>query len=221
MGSIDPDHGPGDSIPPVRPIGSIHGLHMLSPFGRRPRQSWSRAIIAMGCTLWPSRGTDRLRRRCDPSFRLRSTHGQILATIAIILTPGNVPGGHTIPPGGNTGASLINAIQCLTGVQHATSDEAGFAVFEFKRIKVDESSWFNFLKRDKWWDLEGRDDKLGVRWSVDDPKVWAEFSPCLELANRMLNALVDHEHDWVVSTTGATCVMIHLPPMLAFSCHEM
>ncbi|RWA03082.1 hypothetical protein EKO27_g12023 [Xylaria grammica] len=92
---------------------------------------------------------------------------------------------------------VADAIRRLTGAQNVASDEAGFGVFELERIKVDESQWLSFFQRDRWWDLEVEDPEPGVRWSVDDPKVWAELSICLELANRMMKAMVNDKHDWL------------------------
>ncbi|KAI1748475.1 hypothetical protein F4782DRAFT_534448 [Xylaria castorea] len=97
-------------------------------------------------------------------------------------------------------SSVIDAIHRLTGVGYTTNDDALMAVYHFEKIKVDESKWFKFFRRSRWWDPDpeaGHDSALGLQWSVDDPKVWAQFSVILELANRMLNALVDDEHDWL------------------------
>ncbi|KAI0451377.1 hypothetical protein F5B21DRAFT_384827 [Xylaria acuta] len=95
-------------------------------------------------------------------------------------------------------SSVIGAVRRQTGVTYATNDEALMAVYRLERIKVDESKWFRFFRKSRWWDPEtGHDRALGLRWSVDDPKVWAQLSLILELANRMLNALIDDEHDWL------------------------
>ncbi|KAI0551213.1 hypothetical protein F4679DRAFT_593659 [Xylaria curta] len=94
--------------------------------------------------------------------------------------------------------SVIAAIHRLTGVDYDTSDEALTAVYNFERIKVDDSKWFRFFRKSRWWDPDSGDEPaLGLRWSVDDPKVWAQMRIILELANRMLNALVDDEHNWL------------------------
>ncbi|KAI0467656.1 hypothetical protein F4859DRAFT_229333 [Xylaria cf. heliscus] len=108
-------------------------------------------------------------------------------------------GGHSrVSNNRNDRSSVINDVRRLTGITYATNDEALLAVYRFERIKVDEPKWFRFFRRSRWWDPEQGDDPiLGLRWSVDDPRVWAQLSIILELANRMLNALVDDEHDWL------------------------
>ncbi|KAI0188653.1 hypothetical protein EV127DRAFT_512895 [Xylaria flabelliformis] len=108
-------------------------------------------------------------------------------------------GGHSrVRDDKNDPSSVIAAIHRLTGVSYATNDEALMAVYQFERIKVDESKWFKFFRKSRWWDPEqGDEPALGLRWSVDDPKVWEPLSIIIELANRMLNSLVNDEHDWL------------------------
>lgn len=108
-------------------------------------------------------------------------------------------GGHNRVGDKDDPSSVINPISRLTGVTYATNDEALMGVFHSERIKVDEPKWFRFFRKSRWWDPEKRHDSaLGLQWSVDDPKVWAQLSIVLELANRILSALVDDEHDWYV-----------------------
>ncbi|RYC63119.1 hypothetical protein CHU98_g3075 [Xylaria longipes] len=110
-----------------------------------------------------------------------------------------VLGGHSkVSDDSDDPSSVIGDTHRLTGVRYATNDEALMAVYHSERIKVDEPKWFRFFRKSRWWDPEdGHDRALGLRWSVDDPKVWAQLSVILELANRMLNALVDDEHPWL------------------------
>ncbi|TRX95159.1 hypothetical protein FHL15_003851 [Xylaria flabelliformis] len=65
-------------------------------------------------------------------------------------------------------------------------------VYEKERIKVDEDSWFPFFKKDRWFSSPGSEPY--DPWSVDDPEVWGELRIALELANRILNALIKDKH---------------------------
>ncbi|KAI8626591.1 hypothetical protein F5Y19DRAFT_446254 [Xylariaceae sp. FL1651] len=94
-------------------------------------------------------------------------------------------------------SSLANKIKRLTRSHHDSRQQVISAVYDFERIKVNEGGWLNFLKRDNWYNLDARDPKLGLEWSVDDPKVWTELSVCLELVDRILKALVNDKHVWL------------------------
>ncbi|KAI1737622.1 hypothetical protein F4680DRAFT_210003 [Xylaria scruposa] len=65
-------------------------------------------------------------------------------------------------------------------------------VYDEQRIQVDEDSWFPFFKKDNWFSSPG--DEPYDPWSVDDPEVWGELRIALELANRILNALIKDKH---------------------------
>ncbi|KAI3319537.1 hypothetical protein HD806DRAFT_539231 [Xylariaceae sp. AK1471] len=115
-----------------------------------------------------------------------------------------VPGGHaanekiTIPQRDRADPfSLTNTIQRLTGMEYNTRDEVLFALYESQRIKVNEDEWLRFFRKDRWWNLAGSHPNPGLQWSVDDPRVWTELSICLELANRILMALINDQHDWL------------------------
>ncbi|KAI1128987.1 hypothetical protein F5Y10DRAFT_239279 [Nemania abortiva] len=111
---------------------------------------------------------------------------------------GNVSSNLVTPPGSQDPTSIMNRIQLPTGVKYSSDDEVLSAVYDLEKIRVDESTWFSFFKRSRWWDPDlPRDTELDLQWSIDDPKVWAEFSTILELANRILNALVDDQHPWL------------------------
>ncbi|TRX98542.1 hypothetical protein FHL15_000616 [Xylaria flabelliformis] len=59
-------------------------------------------------------------------------------------------------------------------------------------IPVDENKWFPFLRRDRWYDLFGRQQVTsGKRWSIDQPKLWGKLSVSLELVNRILRIETD------------------------------
>ncbi|KAJ3578626.1 hypothetical protein NPX13_g1941 [Xylaria arbuscula] len=71
-------------------------------------------------------------------------------------------------------------------------------VYEMNKLKVDESKWFLFLRRRRWYDWieqkpPGR--KQGRVWSVDDPKIWNELSIILELVDRMFKALIEDKNE--------------------------
>ncbi|KAI1127011.1 hypothetical protein F5Y10DRAFT_293250 [Nemania abortiva] len=74
-----------------------------------------------------------------------------------------------------------------------------FQTFEKERIQVDETKWYPFLRKDRWFDWvqffpgiePSNPDKI---WSVDDAQIWGAISVSLELADRMLKALVKDQH---------------------------
>ncbi|KAI2638383.1 hypothetical protein GGS21DRAFT_548883 [Xylaria nigripes] len=75
------------------------------------------------------------------------------------------------------------------------ADETAMKVFHEERIKVDESTWLKFLRKDRWLDFIQREPMLGgASWSVDVPKVWEELRIGLELANRILKAMIAEKH---------------------------
>ncbi|KAI0506387.1 hypothetical protein F5B22DRAFT_650777 [Xylaria bambusicola] len=68
-------------------------------------------------------------------------------------------------------------------------------VYDRAKIRVDESQWFGFLQKRRWYDWVETIPPGKVQgsriWSVNDPKVWKELSICFELVNRMFNALIE------------------------------
>ncbi|KAI0551223.1 hypothetical protein F4679DRAFT_582698 [Xylaria curta] len=78
-----------------------------------------------------------------------------------------------------------------------------------ERVEVDEDSWLPFFKKDRWYDLEypegesdlienGDGSKWFVhKWSVDDERIWKHLRFVLDLANRILTALIRDEHPWL------------------------
>lgn len=70
--------------------------------------------------------------------------------------------------------------------------------FDEGRLVIDESKWLPWFRRDNWWENKIPDDirKLGGRkyFSVDDDGIWNELRVCLELANRIMNTLIDERH---------------------------
>ncbi|KAI0912310.1 hypothetical protein F4823DRAFT_634297 [Ustulina deusta] len=70
-----------------------------------------------------------------------------------------------------------------------------YGIYITERIQVDEDSWFPFFKKDRWWDSMGTDILFdGFRWTVDEPKVWDQLRVAIELANRILKALIKDRH---------------------------
>ncbi|KAI0107132.1 hypothetical protein GGR51DRAFT_559466 [Nemania sp. FL0031] len=89
-----------------------------------------------------------------------------------------VPGGHTFD----------------AYLERATHRE----VYERELITVNEDSWLPFFKKDRWYGTVASDQELGINmWSVDDERIWKELRITIELANRMLNALIDERHEFL------------------------
>jgi hypothetical protein len=68
-------------------------------------------------------------------------------------------------------------------------------IYSGELIKPDEATWFPFFRRDRWFDWSETDPILnGASWSIDHPAIWDALSVSLELANRMLLALVEDQN---------------------------
>jgi hypothetical protein len=53
------------------------------------------------------------------------------------------------------------------------------------------------LQKDRWFNLDSSgppDTRFSV--NLDNPKIWAEPSVALELADQILEALIQDEHEW-------------------------
>ncbi|KAI0506948.1 hypothetical protein F5B22DRAFT_650266 [Xylaria bambusicola] len=80
----------------------------------------------------------------------------------------------------------------------STKEDAALQIFHPYRIQVDQSKWFNFLKKDRWYDPDIADPLLnGGNWSVDNAKVWEVLSISLELVDRMLKASIEDKNDTI------------------------
>lgn len=89
-------------------------------------------------------------------------------------------------------------------------------------ISVNESKWFDFLKRDRWFDLrvDGVDsipnpppDLLQYHnkwWTADNPAIWSKLRIVMELMNRILSTGIDSRHPW--SVYPSCCRMSPAPP---------
>ncbi|KAI1327007.1 hypothetical protein F5Y16DRAFT_372992 [Xylariaceae sp. FL0255] len=76
-------------------------------------------------------------------------------------------------------------------------------LFKAEMFQVDENGWFDFLKKDRWYDIVDDPNNPSPNpfpsfpQSVDQPQVWAELRVVLELANRMLRALVSDRNTFL------------------------
>ncbi|KAI8623463.1 hypothetical protein F5Y19DRAFT_481665 [Xylariaceae sp. FL1651] len=65
-------------------------------------------------------------------------------------------------------------------------------------IKPNEESWLPFLRKDRWFNFgDGEPLLSGGAWSIDHPLVWEVMSISLELANRILIALIEDSHSFL------------------------
>ncbi|KAI1423517.1 hypothetical protein F5Y12DRAFT_798360 [Xylaria sp. FL1777] len=76
-----------------------------------------------------------------------------------------------------------------------------------KRITVDESTWLPFFRKDRWYDFDqgfsntiveadGTTQKIRT-WSVDNDQVWNTLRFTIEIANRILKALLRDNNRWL------------------------
>ncbi|KAI0148831.1 hypothetical protein GGR57DRAFT_515171 [Xylariaceae sp. FL1272] len=59
-------------------------------------------------------------------------------------------------------------------------------LFDRLCLGIGQTRWFGFFRRDRWFNT--------AAYSTDDPKVWAVLGRSVELANRILQSLVDDQH---------------------------
>ncbi|KAI0518054.1 hypothetical protein F5B22DRAFT_654381 [Xylaria bambusicola] len=75
-----------------------------------------------------------------------------------------------------------------------TVEEVNFAAYIRDRIEVNENGWLPFLRKHRWFDWN-QAHSTGIKiWSVDDPPLWEHLRVCLELVNRILQALIEDKH---------------------------
>ncbi|KAI0967264.1 hypothetical protein F4678DRAFT_483140 [Xylaria arbuscula] len=57
-----------------------------------------------------------------------------------------------------------------------TNEDKAFLIYERERIKVDETQWFHFFRKDRWMDWVGTENptvtEKARNWSVENPKIW-------------------------------------------------
>ncbi|KAI1757476.1 hypothetical protein F4782DRAFT_546607 [Xylaria castorea] len=76
-----------------------------------------------------------------------------------------------------------------------------------QRIEVDESTWFPFFRRDRWFNMDQDFPETIVEadgttwqtrtWNVDDDRIWNVVRFSLEIANRILMTLVQDNNRWL------------------------
>ncbi|KAJ8117642.1 hypothetical protein ONZ43_g4163 [Nemania bipapillata] len=86
--------------------------------------------------------------------------------------------------------------QPISGSTPETHQDVSLRIFHSERIQVDESKWFSFFRKDRWYDRIHPEPALGgANWSVDNPQVWDVIRISIELVNRMLRALIEDKHE--------------------------
>ncbi|KAJ2997897.1 hypothetical protein NUW58_g505 [Xylaria curta] len=104
----------------------------------------------------------------------------------------------------------------LLGGHRPDDDENSSKLFEDyckQRIDVDEDTWLPFFRKDRWYDLDlsvispGKEEdiireadgteRVVTRWSVDDDSVWHHLRFSIEIANRILLALIQDNNEWL------------------------
>ncbi|KAI0097440.1 hypothetical protein GGR51DRAFT_566510 [Nemania sp. FL0031] len=84
------------------------------------------------------------------------------------------------------------------------NEERNFEVYQRERIQVDETRWLPFWRKSSWFDwIDVSHPPIkpaGRTWSVDDPEVWSVLSVVLELADRIMLALIVDRNDGVSET---------------------
>ncbi|KAI8622847.1 hypothetical protein F5Y19DRAFT_482350 [Xylariaceae sp. FL1651] len=101
----------------------------------------------------------------------------------------------------NSWLCMQNQAGAISG-GHLSSDDPSIlrAMFERDKFEIDETRWFHFLQKSRWYDLvDHPNHKLrpvprGGPWSVDNAKVWDILRVSLELADRIFKALITDRH---------------------------
>ncbi|KAI1320165.1 hypothetical protein F5Y16DRAFT_87360 [Xylariaceae sp. FL0255] len=117
---------------------------------------------------------------------------------------GLIPGGHSKDQSGPISeGTLADATSLPVRVATASGGPAGPGtweevldkIFEEERIAVDESTWLPIFNKKRWYDCSRTSSSIGgSKWSIDHPLVWEHLSTCIELANRMILALINEQH---------------------------
>ncbi|KAI1121461.1 hypothetical protein F5Y10DRAFT_272050 [Nemania abortiva] len=80
-----------------------------------------------------------------------------------------------------------------------TYEEYNFEVYERGRIKVDETKWLPFIRKDRWFDWIDVEPEFereaGMTWSVDDPKLQTILYGRLDYWDKNLDILGPEPHD--------------------------
>ncbi|KAI1329868.1 hypothetical protein F5Y16DRAFT_417013 [Xylariaceae sp. FL0255] len=80
------------------------------------------------------------------------------------------------------------------------NEKAIWDIYKNNSLRVDETNWLPFFRKDRWLDWSetdafkftkyARPAQLPKEWSVDDPDTWDKIKVPLQLANRMVEALI-------------------------------
>lgn len=98
---------------------------------------------------------------------------------------------------------------CSGGHDSSTDPQILSTIYESEIIKVDESTWFRFFRRDRWY------DNKDIGMSPDDESLWKVLRISLELSNRIMMALIDDGHEALVLTPfqKEKRMKVSLPPI--------
>ncbi|CAJ2502097.1 Uu.00g049500.m01.CDS01 [Anthostomella pinea] len=69
--------------------------------------------------------------------------------------------------------------------------------FDSERFDIDETTWLSCFQRTRRYEMRQLNTVTGSWWTVDNPQIWDVLSVSLELANRILRALITDRHDWI------------------------
>ncbi|TGJ88318.1 hypothetical protein E0Z10_g500 [Xylaria hypoxylon] len=112
--------------------------------------------------------------------------------------PANVDPANVDPANVDPANAMDVAMDVEGDVVDELKEDAAIKIFHSERIQVDESKWYPFLKKERWYDTVGPDQSIGGgNWSVDNPKIWEVLSISIELLDRMIKALVADKHTWM------------------------
>ncbi|KAI1264275.1 hypothetical protein F5Y18DRAFT_428367 [Xylariaceae sp. FL1019] len=129
-------------------------------------------------------------------FRLKGLTTWQLGTMNKYLYFGDryglLPGGHTSEAklksqNGHFSRHLIEDVNTAGGTK--TTEDACNLIVKNEMITINENNWFPFLRRNRWY-------TAGIV-NIDDEKSWEVLSLGLELANRMLQAMILDQHEWL------------------------
>ncbi|KAI0971529.1 hypothetical protein F4678DRAFT_479385 [Xylaria arbuscula] len=108
--------------------------------------------------------------------------GPLLQSLKFSDRIGSIPGGNRRPSPDQIPKSIAELVS------------------QGEMIAPDDQSWFGFFKKDRWCDGHVAVPLLGNQpWSIDHPEVGFYMGIILELANRMLGALIEEKHPFITT----------------------
>ncbi|KAI0472242.1 hypothetical protein F4859DRAFT_515090 [Xylaria cf. heliscus] len=150
---------------------------MVQAHSMHGKETWQAAVLSRYLQFSP-----------DTGF-VSGGHRPVDTLVADLSVSGILP-----PP-----PQSLNFVGLRTGPPRiATNEERDYSTYLRERIKVDESKWLPFLRKDRWYDwiqVAPPFDKPGRTWTVDDPEIWDYLKVILELVNRILLALIEDKHE--------------------------